>query len=57
MLSMKMFVDFHIYICMFCTLEQYLSIVCFSLSLIVKRFEFVKALYKLPIIVIIIIVS
>ena len=50
MLCMKMFVNFHI----FCTLV-YLCIVCFSLSSIVKRFEFLKALYKFPIIIIIII--
>ena len=37
---------------MFYTLV-YLRIVCFSLSCIVKRFEFLKALYKYPIIIII----
>ena len=42
---MKMFVNFHI----FCTLV-YLRIVRFSLSSVVKRFEFLKALYKFPII-------
>ena len=50
-LCMQMFVNFH----MFCTL-LYLRIVCFSLSSIVKRFEFLKALYKFPIIIIIIII-
>ena len=45
MLRMKMFVNFHI----FCTLV-YLRIVCFSSSSVVKRFEFLKALYKFPII-------
>ena len=40
LLCMKMFVNFH----MFCTLV-YLRIVCFSLSSIVKHFEFLKALY------------
>ena len=44
---MKMFVNFH----MFCTLV-YLRIVCISLSSVVKRFEFLKALYKFPIIII-----
>ena len=48
MLCMKMFVNFH----MFCTLV-YLHIVCFSLRSTVKRFEFLKALYKFPIIIII----
>ena len=43
-------VNFH----MFCTLV-YLRIVCFSLSSIVKHFEFVKALCKFPIIMIIIV--
>ena len=38
---------------MFCTLV-YLPIVCFSLSSIVKSFEFLNALYKFPIIIIII---
>ena len=51
MLCMKMFVNFHT----FCTLV-YLCIVCFSLSSIAKRFEFLKALYKFPIIIIIIII-
>ena len=45
MLCMKMVVNFH----MFCTLV-YLCTVCFSLNSIVKRFEFLKALYKFPII-------
>ena len=44
---MKMFVNFH----MFCTLV-YLRIVCISLSSVVKRFEFLKALYKFPTIII-----
>ena len=39
---------------MFCTLV-YLRIVCFSLSSVVKHFEFLKALYKFPIIMIIIV--
>ena len=43
-------VNFH----MFCTLV-YLRIVCFSLSSVVKHFEFLKALYKFPIIMIIIV--
>ena len=51
MLCMKMFVNFH----MFCTLV-YLRIVCFSLSSVVKRFEFLKALYEFSIIIIIIII-
>ena len=38
---------------MFCTLV-YLRIVCFSLSSVVKHFEFLKALYKFPIIIIIV---
>ena len=46
-LCMKMFGNFH----MFCTL-LYLRIVCFSLSSVVKRYEFLKALYKFPIIII-----
>ena len=46
---MKMFVNFY----MFCTLV-YLRIVCFSLSSIGKRFEFLKALYKFPVIIILI---
>ena len=52
MLCMKMFVNVH----MFCTLV-YLRIVCFSLSSIVKRFEFLKALYKFPIIIIVSVAS
>ena len=36
---------------MFCTLV-YLRFVRFSLSSVVKRFEFLKALYKFPIIII-----
>ena len=47
MLCMKMLVNFH----MFCMLV-YLRTVCFSLSSVVKRFEFLKALYKFPIIII-----
>ena len=49
MLCMKMFVNFH----MFCMLV-YLCIVCFSLTSIVKRSEFLKVLYKFPIIITII---
>ena len=49
MFCMKMFVNFR----MFCTLV-YLRIVCFSLSSVVKHFEFLKALYKFPIIIIIV---
>ena len=41
---------------MFCTLV-YLRIVCFSLSSVVKHFEFLKALCKFPIIMIIIVYS
>ena len=48
MLCIKMFVNFHV----FCTIV-YLRIVCFSLSSIVKRFEFLKVLYKFPVIIII----
>ena len=44
MLCMKMFVHF----LMFCTLV-YLHAVCFSLSSVVKHFEFLKAFYKFPI--------
>ena len=43
-------VNFH----MFCTLV-YLRIVCVSLSSVAKRFEFLKALCKFPIIIIVII--
>ena len=47
MLCMKMFGNFH----MFCTIV-YLRIVCFYLSSVVKRNEFLKAIYKFPMIII-----